>query len=115
MPNGKGTLDCCYCTRFRGNPWHHEPGHCEFHGVPIPSSPLNRVCVHFEAGAAYYADQGAAETMPPALRFTWFRQDLEAGVLYEFSYNTPDRIQRQTVLRVFDHHRREWVPPGDAT
>jgi hypothetical protein len=46
--------------------------------------------------------------MPPARRFSWFRENLEPGVLYEFGYNTPNRIERRTVLRVFDYLRGEW-------
>jgi hypothetical protein len=114
MPNGKGTLDCCYCVHFRGNARHHEPGACAFHGVTIPASANNRVCVHFDAAESYFREQGFSETIPPARRFTWFREDLEPGVLYEFCYNTPYRIDGRTVLRVFDYDRREWVKPPDA-
>jgi hypothetical protein len=110
MPSGKGTLDCCYCTRFRGHRSHHEPGQSDFHRVPIPASDLNRVCVHFEPTASYFYDQGSAAPMPPACRFTWFREDLEVGVLYEFFHASPENIERRTVLRVFDRSRGEWMP-----
>ncbi len=108
MPNGKGSIDCCYCKHFggpRGYPdGYGEPARCEYHGVVLPSpapDSLNRICCHFEPDDTYWRHNQSWS--PPARRFTWFRHDFAAGVLYYFGYNTPDRIERQVVLRVPDY------------
>jgi hypothetical protein len=110
MPNGKGSLDCCYCIHFRGN-WSHTEARCEFHDAVLPATDLNRICCHFVATDEYALHQGAPDTIPPARRFTWFREDFEPGVLYEFQYNNPDRIEKRTSLRVYDYQLRKWTKP----
>ena len=116
MPNGRGTIDCCYCKHFggpRGYPdGYNESALCQYHGVLLPTSTngwLNRICCHFEPDDSYWHHN--AFWMPPARRFSWFERDLEAGVLYFFSYNTPNKIKHQVVLREPDYPARRWKEP----
>jgi hypothetical protein len=106
MPNGKGTLDCIDCR-------HHCDGHCDFHGADLPQGTLNRICGHFEPTESYWQDNG--RFFPPALRFTWFRHDFEPGVLYLFSYNSPDNIDRSIVLRKPDYKSNRWQKVKPST
>ncbi|MGH8257814.1 MAG: hypothetical protein ACRET0_16555, partial [Steroidobacteraceae bacterium] len=70
---------------------HYAQGHCAFHEASLPTGHLHRICCHFEAAPAYWHDND--QFMPPARRFTWFREDLKPGVLYLFSYNAPEKIE----------------------
>jgi len=116
MPNGKGSIDCCYCKHF-GGPHGYPDGYgeaapCQYHGVPLPlpDQPyLNRICCHFEPDSTYWKHNTIF--MPPARRFTWFGRELEPGVLYMFGYNTPDKIDREVILRVPDHQAGDWKKP----
>ncbi len=113
MPNGKGSIDCCYCKHF-GGPRGYPDGHgqaapCLYHGVALPPpNPewLSRICCHFEPDDTYW--QHNQFWMPPARRFAWFARDLQPGVLYFFGYNTPNRIEQQVVLRLPDYHAGGW-------
>lgn len=85
---------------------------CRFHGVTLPlPEPIshNRVCCNFEPDETYWQDNGPF--VPPARRFAWFGRDLEPGVLYMFQYNSPDRIEREVILRVPDYHAGDWKKP----
>ena len=96
MANGKGTLDCLYCTHFAGKAM-GVGGNCDFHQVQLPDTGTsNKVCVHFEPTEAYRRDNGPE--MPPARRFTSFREDLNSRILYVFRYNAPDQIQQRIPL-----------------
>jgi hypothetical protein len=109
-------MDCCYCKHFgghRGYPdGYGETALCQFHGVTLPQpepSYLNRVCCHFEPDDTYWKHNRF--WMPPARRFAWFARDLMPGVLYMFGYNSPDKIEREVVLRVADYHADCWKNP----
>jgi hypothetical protein len=113
MANGKGTIECCYCKHFAGQQGypagHGATGHCAFHDKPLPNAEhLNRICCHFEPNEFYWRDN--AFWMPPARRFGWFAQDLKPGVLYFFSYNAPQKIEREVVLREPDYQANQWKP-----
>jgi len=99
MPNGKGALDCIYCH-------HHGEGRCTFHDADLPEGDLHRICCNFEPTATYW--QHNSQFFPPARRFTWFRHDFEPGVLYLFSYNSPEKIERTIVLRTPDYKGNGW-------
>jgi hypothetical protein len=104
MPNGKGSIDCCYCKHFGGERGYPDgqSAPCQYHGVTLPDSEgLNRICCHFEPEESYW-DHNRVWT-PPARRFTWFERDLLPGVLYMFGHNTPDKIEREVVLREPDY------------
>lgn len=113
MPNGKGTIDCCYCKHF-GGPRGYPDGHglsvpCQYHGVTLPvhtPEPLNRICCHFEPDESYRRDNPI--WCPPARRFAWFGRDLRPGVLYFFGYNSPDKIEHEVVLREPDYQAGRW-------
>jgi len=114
MPNGRGSIDCCYCKHFggaRGYPdGFGESARCEYHEVTLPASgteSLNRICCHFEPDDTYWRDNFV--WTPPARRFSWFPRDLLPGVLYMFSYNTPNKIEREIVLREPDYERGDWA------
>ena len=113
MPNGKGTIDCCYCKHFGGNrgypDGHGQSALCHYHGVTLPAPTpeyLNRICCHFEPDESYWRHN--AFWIPPARRFAWFGRDLQPGVLYMFGYNTPDKIEREVVLREPDYQAGGW-------
>jgi hypothetical protein len=113
MPNGKGSIDCCYCKHFggaRGYPdGHGQSALCLYHGVTLPAPTpeyLNRICCHFEPDESYWHHNHFWS--PPARRFAWFARDLQPGVLYMFGYNTPDKIEREVVLREPDYHAGDW-------
>lgn len=64
---------------------------CHHHHVKLPDvETCNRVCIHFEPTTQYWRDNGTE--MPPARRFTWFREDLQPRILYVFHYNAPTNI-----------------------
>jgi hypothetical protein len=118
MPNGKGTLDCCYCVHFdrmRGYPeGHGEERLCRFHQTVLPKAKVeanNRICGNFEPSELYYAHNPLRQFITLARRFAWFGIDLEPGVLYEFCYNHPPGIAKSAVLRIPDYHHDSWTKP----
>lgn len=120
MPNGKGSLDCCYCVHFDGSGYpdgHGEERFCSFHQVVLPKAKINynnRVCCHFEPNQAYHQHVGLRQFFPLARRFAWFGIDLEPGVLYEFCYNQPPGITKSAVLRIPDYQNNSWMKPSDS-
>src|SRR4051794_25013675 len=114
MPNGKGTLDCCYCVHFDGIGYpdgHAEERLCRFHQTVLPKPKVeyaNRICCHFEPSQADVDHNGLNEFFPLARRFGWFGIDLEPGVLFEFCYNQPPGIRKSAVLRLPDYPNRSW-------
>src|ERR1043166_4750918 len=118
MPNGKGSLDCCYCVHFdaQGYPdGHGEERLCRFHGVRLPKAKVeyhNRLCGNFEPNELYFAHNPLRQYFPLARRFAWFGKDLEPGVLYEFAYNDPPGISKSAVLREPDYERHGWKKPN---
>ena len=117
MPNGKGSLDCCYCRHFGGDKGYPDgygqPAKCLYHGVTLPAPQpewANRVCCHFEADETYWRHNHF--WTPPARRFGWFGKDLEAGVLYMFGYNSPEKIEGSVRLRTPDYHANDWKAGG---
>ena len=116
MPNGKGSIDCCYCKHF-GGPHGYPDGFgevalCQFHGVTLPKAEpdyLNRICCHFEPDESYWRHNHFWS--PPARRFSWFGRDMKPGVLCFFGYNTPNKIEGEIVLRVPDYQAGVWKEP----
>jgi hypothetical protein len=109
--NGRGKIDCVYCTHFIGDQ-QHEPARCRFHGTALPESQLNRICCHFEASPRFAEESGARILFcPVACQFAWFGADLEPGVLYEFPYSDPPDIKKLVVLREPDYETWGWKPP----
>lgn len=98
MANGKGTLDCYYCRYYPSHAKMGGAARCAYHKATLPASSENRVCVHFAPSPRYWRDN--SQDTPPALRFTWFRQDLAPGVLYIFAYNSPQQILSALPLHV---------------
>lgn len=102
MPNGKGSLECCYCTHwqgeYRGYEGAYEEGFCLHHRSTLPST-LNwwghRVCSAFNADPSYERD---SPTISVQTRFSWFGEELAPGILYVFPYNQPDAIEQLTIL-----------------
>jgi hypothetical protein len=103
LANGKGNLECYYCTHFTPSVGAQlaGPGQCAFHNAEIPASAegLNRVCTSFVANAAFERDNaphvhnGVKYHSSAHQRFTRFARSLEAGVLYGFFYNTPEKVR----------------------
>jgi hypothetical protein len=97
MPNGKGSLECCYCTHWRGEyrgyDGAYEEGFCALHRSGLPSTAdswLHRVCSDFEPDTSYERDSPRVSAEE---RFSWFGRKLEAGVLYAFPYNQPGALE----------------------
>ena len=105
MPNGRGSLECCYCESYRcHNPdWRgydaaYEAGECLFHHAALPGTTatwLHRVCRDFQPNE-FFARQSQ---LSAAERFSWFPFALAAGILYGFGYNTPEDVRPITDLR----------------
>jgi hypothetical protein len=98
MPNGKGSLECCYCVHWQGEyqgyDGAYEEGFCGFHQTTLPSTEstwTHRICSKFEPNTFFVKD---TRDISLAMRFGWFGIKLEDGVLYGFSYNQPDKIQK---------------------
>ncbi len=114
MPNGKGSLDCCYCVHFdaEGYPYGHgEERLCRFHQTVLPKAKVegnNRICGNFEPSELYFAQSPLRQFITVA----WFGTDLEPGVLNEFCYNHPPGITKSAVLRVPDYHHGTWTKPS---
>ena len=117
MPNGKGTLDCCYCVHFDSDGYpggHGEERLCRFHQTMLPKAKAdykNRLCGNFEPSELYFAHNPLRQYFTLARRFAWFGKDLEAGVLYEFGYNDPPGITKLAVLRIPDFDNGTWKRP----
>jgi hypothetical protein len=118
MPNGKGSLDCCYCAHCdaKGYPdGFSEERLCRFHETLLPKPKVtsyNRICGNFEPNDLFRAhNRGLGQLITLARRFAWFGTDLEPGVLYEFSYNHPPGITKSAVLRIPDYHNNTWTKP----
>src|SRR6266851_2895303 len=96
MANGRGSLECCYCTFYRcHNPvWFdhdaaREAGECLLHHVALPATTatgLHRGCRDFRPTELF-----AQESIPSVEeRFARFHLDLAPGVLYGYDYNAPE-------------------------
>lgn len=70
---------------------------CGYHKTILPASSDNRICIHFQPSSRYWADND--RDTPPARRFSWFRENLEPGILYTFMYNAPYKIIKTYRLR----------------
>jgi hypothetical protein len=77
--------------------------------LPASEDHLQRVCCQFEPNDAYWQDNPGG-FCPPAMRFAWFGADLQPGVLYFFMYNSPNRIEREIVLRKPNYQFGTWTP-----
>ena len=102
MANGKGALECGYCS-------HAVARHCGFHDVELPASPRgwNLVCGNFSPSPIYW--EHSTEHCPPNRRFAWFGRDLEPGVLYHFQYNSPESAEPLAQMRLPDYTTGGWV------
>ena len=110
MGNGRGKIDCTYCTHFDGQ-HQHESARCRFHLALLPPSSQNRICCHFEASTLLAEEAGARILYAPVARqFAWFGADLEPGILYEYPYNDPPAVKRLAVLRQPDYESWGWKP-----
>ena len=104
MPNGKGSLECCYCIYYCGE-WQgydaaHEQGFCEFHRANLPATNWeHRLCSNFSPNEYYFRDnpifemEGKSKRISAEERFSWFDIQLQPNVLYVFSYNDPRSIK----------------------
>lgn len=97
MPNGKGSLECCYCVHWQGEhqgyDGAYEEGFCGFHRSALPSTVntwMHRICSKFEPNAFFVKD---TRTVSLEERFAWFGRKLKDGILYGFSYNQPDKVE----------------------
>jgi hypothetical protein len=111
MPNGKGTLECCYCIHYKGQ-WSgydaaHEPGLCTYHNTALPGTTethQNRICCNFSPNENYNKDnpefqsEGGLKRITSEERFSWFDRKLRRGILYCFSYNDPQSITEMVKL-----------------
>jgi hypothetical protein len=102
MPNGKGSLECCYCIHWRGE-WQgydgaYEAGFCDQHKVKIPSTLEHwghRVCHDFSPNKSFEKDSPISVEE----RFSWFTTELKHGILYEFNYSSPREVKELMDLR----------------
>lgn len=75
MPNGKGSLDCCYCVHFDSQGYPEGFGgerFCRFHQAVLPKPKVahnNRICGNFQPGELYYAHNPSREFSTLARRF----------------------------------------------
>jgi hypothetical protein len=107
MPNGRGSLECCYCQHFQSDSGYegydaaYEEGHCRHWNVPIPTtlpSWGHRICADFAPNDGYERDNHSANeyhqrdtATSVKVRFSWFGFELKPGVLYRFGYNQPEK------------------------
>lgn len=98
MPNGKGSLDCCYCTYFKcANNLEgyqdaaYETGWCCKNLVTIPESKTayNRICAQFYPNKSYSNDTRLSFEH----RFALFEKQLDPKFLYYFPYNLPHLVK----------------------
>ena len=102
MPNGKGSLECCYRTHrrreYRGYDGAYKEGFCAHHRSVLPSTSgswMHRVCSDFQADASYERDGPAISSEE---RFSWFGRTLEEGILYALPYNQPGALEEMKEL-----------------
>ena len=102
MPNGKGSLECCYCVHWRcenqGYDGAYEGGFCDCHKVAIPSTLAewgHRVCSDFSPNKFFEQDSGISVEK----RFSWFGIKMKPGMLYVFSYASPPEIKELLELK----------------
>jgi hypothetical protein len=114
MPNGRGALECCYCSHFQSSSGYqgydcaYEAGTCNHWNVEIPAPPSpgdHRICADFAPNEDYehhnrqmmeYHGQTTAESVKQ--RMSWFGIELKPGVLYVFCYNQPPGIEKMVAL-----------------
>ncbi|MEW6737032.1 MAG: hypothetical protein AB1489_37445 [Acidobacteriota bacterium] len=96
MPNGKGSLECCYCIhwdgKYQGYDGAYEEGTCKYFAALLPStvnSWSHRICADFKPNASFEKESRISYEE----RFSWFGIKLEPGVLYIFSYNQPADVK----------------------
>lgn len=104
MANGRGCLECCYCEHYRcHNPkWVgydavYEAGECLRYGKRLPDtteSSVNRVCGDFLPNKWYSRDTEVTADK----RFSYFPLPLVPGILYGYSYATPQKAEPLAVL-----------------
>ena len=102
MPNGKSSLECCYCVHWRGN-WHgyegaYEEGFCALHKVRIPSTIEHwghRVCSDFSPNKFFENDSRIFVEE----YFSRFAIKPMPGILYVFNYTSPAAIKELMDLR----------------
>ena len=101
MPNGKGSLECCYCVNWRGQyqgyDGAYEAGYCEHHKTPLPSTLSDwghRICSDFKPNECFGRDSAVSAEE----RFSWFGIKLKPSILYVFGYNTPNQIKELAKL-----------------
>ena len=102
MPNGKGSIECCYCVHWRGEyqgyDGAYEAGFCAHHKASVPSTlPKwdHRVCSEFEPNEFFKRDSRISAEE----RFSWFGIKLKPGFLYVFGYNVPREIKELVELK----------------
>ena len=94
MANGKGQLECGYCTHFLT-----PPQRCGFHHADLPELGCdNRVCAAFKPGPA------VEPSFQMEAQFEEISKALEAGVLYSFPYPRHDR--RSSLKEVLRFHAK---------
>ena len=103
MPNGKGSLECCYCVHWRGEhqgyAGAYAEGFCAHHDAPVPSTlPKwgHRVCSEFSPNDFFKRDSSRISVEE---RFARFGIKLKPGILYVFGYNTPKEIKELVELK----------------
>ncbi len=75
---------------------------CDFHRADLPCETSgNRICRDFAPSEKYDADNPIQEIdgitkryFEAEERFSWFKIELEPGVLYSFPYHQPEQIER---------------------
>jgi len=102
MPNGRGSLECCYCVHWRGESHGYDgaydAGFCDYHKVAIPSTLADwghRVCSDFSPSQHFENDSGISVEE----RFSRFGISLKPSMLYVFSYNSPNEIKEFVELK----------------
>lgn len=102
MPNGKGSLECCYCLHwggaYQGYDGAYEVGYCKHHQVSLPSTLPewgHRVCSDFMPNKFFEHDSNISAEE----RFSWFGLKLRVEMLYVFNYNAPPQIRELAKLK----------------
>ena len=114
MPNGKGALECWYCTHWEpaDDKVYSEPnygqGRCRHWEVDIPEQEpprRYRICANFSANSFFEQhNRGMIERHGGNVddlvreRMSRFGIDLKPGVLYAFHYNDPPGIREMMKL-----------------
>ena len=110
MPNGKGSLDCCYCLHWSidEEEWGYGSGRydgqCNCWDVAIPRSVTSehRFCLDFTPSKYFGEDNGAGHPDEPRSTtelaqgrlkaFMQIKPDMEIGVLYHYPYHEREKI-----------------------